>query len=107
MPIRKDGRYKKPIRWMRQVNRDITLEAVPRELRGGAKAALRIQINRKWTKQKCNHCGGDVWVTARAVHQYGRSWTCKACRDESRLECTLAALAVAERKKAMGIKGGR
>lgn len=100
----KDGRYKKSAQWSRQYNRDLPLELVPKQVGGAHKTFDRFAKNVQWTKQKCFECSGDVWVSANAVHKFGHKWRCRKCKAAGRHEAVLAALAVAERKKKMGIK---
>lgn len=79
---------------------------VPAQNGGQHKTALGATERGKWHDVKCPKCGGPFWVkTEFLVRMRGANKkSCRGCRTKSRLEGLNAALAVAERKKKMGIR---
>jgi len=77
---------------------------VQRVLRGGHKTFDGICIRAKWDKMECYECGAPVYRRGRPYKGCRTDKLCQNCKDAGRLEAVNAAIAVAERKKKMGIR---
>jgi len=108
MPVRPDGRYKKPVKWMRQVNRDRALSNVPRQTHGDFRPLPQSLKN--WQSFPCAVCEtGTAWVTYRWRHKYGDNLpaaflTCQDCKQKDRDEMAAVCKKINARKALMGIK---
>ena len=108
MPVRPDGRYKKPRKWMRQVNRDLALSNVPKQTRGDFRPLP--QRFKKWKSYPCVVCEtGEAWVTKKWRDKYGDNLpavfrTCQACKQADRDEMAAVCKKLNAKKALMGIK---
>ena len=105
-----DGRYKKPVRWMRQVNRDIALSNVPNLHRGQSDYKPMPSSLKNWKSFPCIVCKtGKAWVTYKWRNKYGDNLpdvflTCQDCKKVDRDEMAAICNKINRRKAQMGIK---
>jgi predicted RNA-binding Zn-ribbon protein involved in translation (DUF1610 family) len=61
------------------------------------------RLQGKWLEMKCTKCGGPTFVKRKNVNKFGEEWTCKDCRNYSKTQAHDACVALALRKKKMGL----
>ena len=86
--------------------KDVHLSKIPRTVTGdpNAQAARFTEIG-SWRTIDCQKCGGPVYVKKRTVEEFGlgHGWTCRDCKTHSKNLVHDACVALALRKKAMGL----
>ena len=70
---------------------------------GGTKTAHGAAKAINWKTRKCRECAGPVYVV-RHYKDNADKWICPECKKKGRTEVIKAVLALAKRKKEMGIK---
>ena len=83
------------------------LSQVPNRMTGNPDLRAKWVSRSHYTDVKCPSCGGPFWVNryyVELLQGHANRKCCRDCRKSSRLEGVKAALAVALRKKKMGIR---
>jgi hypothetical protein len=84
---------------------DAHLGQIPTRVGGTAEHAAKWNSRpRHWEELTCSGCGGPTYVRKSVLAKYGDDgWKCKECRAYSKDEVHEACVALALRKKRMGL----
>lgn len=109
MLTHKDGRYKKPIKWMRQAQHDLPLSRMPRINHNPDFKPMPAKY-KGWKSLPCIDCEtGVAWVSKKWRDKYGENLPpafqrCQDCKKKDRDEMRAACRKLNIRKAQMGIK---